>query len=213
MSQAENTVLPKSFGERLRWFRNQRGLSQGDLGKAVNRTATSVSEWEKGTSEPSLDQIAALAERLGVSPARLAYGDDGAAVEMARIAERQAQEAAQRYQMAAKVEAAGKLAPLQHLVEAFPPAQIRVVTEVLFERLLDVAGTDRDRQIWLLRRLLDDWPEWLTEERGRVPTPAHLAALAALHQNPGKLDELMKGVARNRPHDASPRGEEEGVGG
>jgi transcriptional regulator with XRE-family HTH domain len=75
MSQAKNTVFPKDFGGRLRWFRNQRGISQGDLGKTVERSPTSISEWEKGISQPTLEQIAAMAEVLKVSPGRLAYGD------------------------------------------------------------------------------------------------------------------------------------------
>jgi transcriptional regulator with XRE-family HTH domain len=74
MTQEKIKELPDEFGERLRWFRNERGLSQAELGKSVSRTATSISEWEKGASEPSLDQIAKMAEVLRVSPARLAYG-------------------------------------------------------------------------------------------------------------------------------------------
>ncbi|MBI5689269.1 MAG: helix-turn-helix transcriptional regulator [Verrucomicrobia bacterium] len=74
MNQLENSDTPQSFGARLRWFRSQRNLTQADLGKAVARTATSISEWEKGESEPSLDQIAKLATALEVARERLAFG-------------------------------------------------------------------------------------------------------------------------------------------
>ena len=81
--QQKNALLPKDFGQRLRWFRNQRNLTQLDLGKAVDRQPTSISEWEKGESEPTLEQIGILAGLLGVSTARLAFGDAAGAVQEA----------------------------------------------------------------------------------------------------------------------------------
>ncbi len=64
----------EDFATRLRYFRTQKGVSQETLGNVVGKKSTTVSTWERGESEPSLDDVAKLAEFLGVSPARLAYG-------------------------------------------------------------------------------------------------------------------------------------------
>ena len=73
--QDENTKIPDFFPERLRVFRIARNLGQAELGKVVDRTASTISDWEKGKTQPGLRDIELMANRLDVSPARLAFGD------------------------------------------------------------------------------------------------------------------------------------------
>ena len=51
-------LLP--IGEKIRILRERSGLSQTELGCATNMTQRKVSYIERGTSEPSLDDIIAL---------------------------------------------------------------------------------------------------------------------------------------------------------
>ncbi len=67
-----------SFGERLRNFRISRGLRQRDLAAKSDMDPSTLSRLEGGVYEPRLRQIEAMAHVLGVSPAQLAYGDQGA---------------------------------------------------------------------------------------------------------------------------------------
>ncbi len=73
--QGKTTEKMQDFAGRLKFFRTQRGLSQAQLGKLVGKGATTVSTWERGESKPDVEEIAVVASHLGVSPARLAYGD------------------------------------------------------------------------------------------------------------------------------------------
>jgi transcriptional regulator with XRE-family HTH domain len=45
-------VRVRTFGKYLRELRENRGLSQGELGKKVRRTAMAISLFEKGTNNP-----------------------------------------------------------------------------------------------------------------------------------------------------------------
>lgn len=67
--------MPENFSQRLRILRNSRNIGQADLGKLVGKSPATVSDWEKGKSQPGLAEICTLADHLGVSPARLAFGD------------------------------------------------------------------------------------------------------------------------------------------
>lgn len=60
-----------TFGERLRAAREARGLTQQALGFDVGVTDATISKWEKGRSEPTLAQLAMLAELLGVTTDKL----------------------------------------------------------------------------------------------------------------------------------------------
>lgn len=54
------------IGAQLRTLRISAGLSQRDLALAVNRGQPAVSAWESGRSNPSIDNLPAIAAALGV---------------------------------------------------------------------------------------------------------------------------------------------------
>jgi transcriptional regulator with XRE-family HTH domain len=54
------------YGRRLRAIRQQRGLSQGDLGRRVHLPAGQIDQFETNAGKPSLATALALAEALGV---------------------------------------------------------------------------------------------------------------------------------------------------
>ena len=71
------------FGERLRGLRSERGLSMDALCDQFNKTQSqirlnksTVSRYEKGTQEPMLSTVAAIAEFFGVSPVYLIGDSD-----------------------------------------------------------------------------------------------------------------------------------------
>jgi len=68
----------KQFGSRLREFREMRGLTQEELGRAVNTDWTQISRYERGINAPTADRLVALARVLRVTPNSLLLGDRSA---------------------------------------------------------------------------------------------------------------------------------------
>ena len=67
--------LPKlpTLAARLKWAREERGMTQTALGEAVGKDQTAISKIERGDIlNPR--EIVAIGEVLGVSPAWLQYG-------------------------------------------------------------------------------------------------------------------------------------------
>jgi transcriptional regulator with XRE-family HTH domain len=62
--RGETVVTAASFGDRLRWWRERRGLSQLDLAAAAESTQRHVSFLESGRSAPSREMILRLAAVL-----------------------------------------------------------------------------------------------------------------------------------------------------
>ena len=71
------------IGNRIKLARTNRGRSQEWLAQEVGVRQTSVSAWERGTSDPTVDNMATVSRVLGVSFEWLAKGtgniDDGLA--------------------------------------------------------------------------------------------------------------------------------------
>ena len=61
----------RAFGRRLRALRTERGLSQEALADLAGVHRTYAGSIERGERNVALDNIHALADALGVSPARL----------------------------------------------------------------------------------------------------------------------------------------------
>ncbi len=61
---------------RIREARRRIGLTQGELGAMIGRSAMFVSDLEHGKTKPGSEMIAALASALGVREAWLAVGDE-----------------------------------------------------------------------------------------------------------------------------------------
>ena len=70
-----NTV-EKQFGKRVRQLRLVRGLSQEELASKVSVHRTYLGSIERGERNPSLKNIAAIAEALGVSLSQLFSFED-----------------------------------------------------------------------------------------------------------------------------------------
>lgn len=55
------------FGANLKRIRDEKGMSQGDLAKAVGICRTDISKWENGKRYPQLIWVYEIADKLGVS--------------------------------------------------------------------------------------------------------------------------------------------------
>lgn len=55
------------FSKRLKELRLSRGLSQVQLGAALSVTKQTVSNWENGSIQPSINTLIGMAKYLGVS--------------------------------------------------------------------------------------------------------------------------------------------------
>ena len=64
--QAELERLKRSFPERIRTARRQRGLSKTELAKRVGVTSTTLGAWLRGVRLPRISQLCLLARALQV---------------------------------------------------------------------------------------------------------------------------------------------------
>lgn len=55
----------KYFADRLKTFRKTSGMSVGEVGEAVGKNAKTISAWEVGRGEPSMDKLMELCSVLG----------------------------------------------------------------------------------------------------------------------------------------------------
>lgn len=64
-----------TFAGRLAYLRLRDKLSQASLGNAIGRTRQMINMYESGNSFPGFDVVEQLANRLGVSPTYLMFGE------------------------------------------------------------------------------------------------------------------------------------------
>jgi transcriptional regulator with XRE-family HTH domain len=64
-------IILDSFGQRVRFLRQQAGLSQGKLAELSNLHRTYISGVERGERNISLLNIVRLAKALGIPPSEL----------------------------------------------------------------------------------------------------------------------------------------------
>ncbi|MGN0056443.1 MAG: helix-turn-helix domain-containing protein [Atopobiaceae bacterium] len=69
------------FGGRVRALREERGLTQEEVAKALGLTRPAVGRWETNRAKPRIDKLDQLAEILGTTPYYLLNGDGPARVE------------------------------------------------------------------------------------------------------------------------------------
>ena len=55
------------FGEKLSFLRKQRGMTQKDLAEKLNISRQAVSRWERGTAEPSTENLISIGKLFDVS--------------------------------------------------------------------------------------------------------------------------------------------------
>ena len=65
-------------GEKIRYYRKLRGMSQKDLASALGISDVHVSRYESGTRKPKLEQLKSIASALGVGVSDLTDIGDGA---------------------------------------------------------------------------------------------------------------------------------------
>lgn len=58
--------LNKTFSENLKRIRTRRGMTQGELGAAINYSNKAVSKWESGNGMPSVEMVVQIAKALHV---------------------------------------------------------------------------------------------------------------------------------------------------
>lgn len=63
-----------SFGQRLAQIREDAGLTQSALARAVGTSQSAISQIEAGDRNPSYEMIRQIAEALGVTPSYLVGG-------------------------------------------------------------------------------------------------------------------------------------------
>lgn len=66
----------RDFGERLKLFRKQAGLTQDDVAAQLGLTKNAISQWERNVSQPDLANLVALRMMLRVSLDVLVGGDE-----------------------------------------------------------------------------------------------------------------------------------------
>lgn len=66
--------LRKAVGDRIRFLRRQRNLSQERLAEACGVDRRTVGSWELAITPPTVDNISAMSRAFGVEPWRLFYG-------------------------------------------------------------------------------------------------------------------------------------------
>ena len=64
-----------TIGKNIRKLRSAAGLTQDQLAERLFVTRQTVSNWERGTSRPDLDQLEAIAGALGAEVTVLLYGE------------------------------------------------------------------------------------------------------------------------------------------
>lgn len=75
----------ETMGQRIRRLRDQRDLSQGELGDLVGVTGASVSQWERDETENiKLAHFLRLAKVLGTDPQYLVFGPGRGAAELSK---------------------------------------------------------------------------------------------------------------------------------
>lgn len=72
---AGNEVREMAIGKNIKKLRTARGLTQDQLAEKLYVTRQTISNWERGTSRPDLDQLEAIAGALGADVTSLLYGD------------------------------------------------------------------------------------------------------------------------------------------
>ncbi len=77
------------FGERVKTLRLSLGLNQIEFGKKLNVTKQSVSNWENGNIQPSIDMLIKIATVFSVETDYLLGLDNARKLDVSGLSERQ----------------------------------------------------------------------------------------------------------------------------
>lgn len=67
--------MKENLSNNIKYLRKKYGKSQTDIGLQLNKAHTSIGNWEKGISEPSLSEISEIARIFEISPEELLFKD------------------------------------------------------------------------------------------------------------------------------------------
>lgn len=67
--------MKTNLSKNLKFLRSKSGKNQTEIGLQLGKAHTSIGNWEKGISEPSLEEISELARIFEISPSDLIYSD------------------------------------------------------------------------------------------------------------------------------------------
>jgi transcriptional regulator with XRE-family HTH domain len=73
------------LGERLKYFRTQRGLSQTQLGQAAKLSQSTIAQIESGRKDPSVETLRKIARVLDTELATLFAGTDTFVFDLPRL--------------------------------------------------------------------------------------------------------------------------------
>ncbi len=68
--------LKKFIGEKIKFYRKKKGLSQAQLAELVNIEVKSLSRIESGHNYPQCENLVAISKKLDISPWQLYFCDD-----------------------------------------------------------------------------------------------------------------------------------------
>ena len=77
------------FGNRVKTLRTSLGLNQVEFGKKLNVTKQSVSNWENGNIQPSIDMLVKIAKTYSVSTDYLLGLDDVRSLDVKGLSDHQ----------------------------------------------------------------------------------------------------------------------------
>lgn len=63
--------ISKKLGDNIKRIREEKGMSQGDISRALNMDRGYISRVESGQKNPTISNIEKIAKALGVSPDKL----------------------------------------------------------------------------------------------------------------------------------------------
>lgn len=76
LSKLEAAKLKRNIGEKIKFYRKKRGLSQEKLAEFVDMEMKSLSRIESGHNYPQCENLVAIAAVLNVAPWQLYFNDN-----------------------------------------------------------------------------------------------------------------------------------------
>lgn len=70
-------VLTETVGDRIRWARERKELTQKELGVLISKSRASIVQYEKDMISAPVSVLEVMAQKLGVAPEFLAFGRTG----------------------------------------------------------------------------------------------------------------------------------------
>lgn len=81
MDNLETSKLKKNIGEKIKFYRKKRGLSQDKLAEIVDIEMKSLSRIESGHNYPQCENLIAIAKALKVAPWQLYFFENEISIE------------------------------------------------------------------------------------------------------------------------------------